>query len=144
MKDFPFKTLIWACVVVIALFLFKSFIGPMLIQLEEVEILGNVKLKLNKEDIKNLKKAEEKYKLQIADLTQSIEEQQAETTDLIQTVEKLKKVVKKCDKNNKEAKDVANKISEIKQKDSTVRVKLDVLKNTHVIKDIPNLRMINQ
>ena len=61
MKDFPYKTLIWAVVAVIALFLFREGLEHLIFKMEEVVLFDRVKVKVNKSESEALAVAEQEF-----------------------------------------------------------------------------------
>lgn len=74
-KQFPYKTLIWALVALVALFLFKTEIAGLLKDSEEVNIFG-INIKVTKDQSDKLLLAQNEFRQKEEVLNQKIEGQE--------------------------------------------------------------------
>jgi len=72
MNNFPFKHLIWAIVVVVALFLFRQSWMHIVYETEEITVFNKVSLKVKKGHSEALKQAETEFRNQVDSLNQMV------------------------------------------------------------------------
>ncbi|MDC8004239.1 hypothetical protein POV27_09265 [Aureisphaera galaxeae] len=89
-KSFPYKTLIWALLALVAMFLFKTEFKELLSKANEVSLFG-IELKVGEEQAEELEQAIAKYKDEIM----AFDSQMAEQQDHIRKLERLKQGLEK-------------------------------------------------
>lgn len=102
-SNFPYKTLIWALVALIALFLFKNQFENLISNASELNIMGVV-IKTNDKNAQRLKDSLNRYKTEvdktITDLTDQLSENETDIKQLVLNNADLKKQITKCTGNN--------------------------------------------
>ena len=94
-KQFPYKTLIWAALALIAMFLFKTEFKGLLSKADEVSLFG-IELKVGKEKAAELERAINKYKNEIASINDEMLEQQQHIRKLEVLKQGLEEDVANC------------------------------------------------
>ncbi|MCB4808224.1 hypothetical protein LG651_08160 [Tamlana sp. 62-3] len=98
-SNFPYKTLIWALVTLIALFLFKNQFKKDSNNTSELNIMG-VTIKTNDKNAQRLKDSLNRYKTEvdktITDLTNQLSENESDIKQLVLNNADLKKQITSC------------------------------------------------
>lgn len=128
-SSFPFKTLIWALLALVAIFLFKNEIKGMLNDAEKLTLFG-IEIQTGKETAAKLEAAAAKYNDQITALMQEISNQQMK----IENIEELKKQLEENIPDCPEAQKTADLINANVQ--DMVILKKDIRLKSNVLKDI--------
>lgn len=134
MKSFPFKFLIGAITLLLGLLIFKESISHLIFQTEEVTILDQVTIKVNKDESKALEIAQAAYESKISDLSEDINTQKSQINSLQRETEKLLEVITNCQQAKAEAKILQEKVDKIQKMGGKLQEKSAVLNKTHVYK----------
>ncbi len=130
-KGFPYKTLIWASLALVAMFLFKTEFKDLLSKADEVSLFG-IELKVGKEKAEELEKAITKYKDQITAFNEQMTEQQ----DHIQKLETLKQGLEEdlaaCPSASEKAMMWNREFEMVKDGNIKLQERSEILKNTKI------------
>ena len=132
MKTFPYKTLIWAVVVVICLFLFKQPLMAMLSNTEEITILGNT-LKVSKDESNALKESEQEYQGKINELNTMIGQQDSTIQVLTQQTNNLLADVQDCAQAKEAAKSVNSSLTHLNAANAQIKDRSAVIDRIKIL-----------
>ncbi|KJD36329.1 hypothetical protein PW52_07010 [Tamlana sedimentorum] len=137
-SNFPYKTLIWALVALIALFLFKSQFENLLTNASELNIMGVV-IKTNDKNAQRLKDSLNRYKTEvdktITDLTDQLSENEADIKQLVLNNSDLKKQITSCtgDKVNQTPVFVGTDIMKMLKRNNELKAKTNEIKKVDIL-----------
>lgn len=131
--SFPYKTLIWAVLALIALFLFKPELKSLLSSAEEVSLFG-MEFKVGKEKAAKLEIAIQRYKKEIDDFNIQMEEQQKHIVKLEEIKTNLENSIAECPSTRENAQQLNTELGIIMRTNKVLQQKSDVLKNTQILK----------
>lgn len=131
--QFPYKTLIWALLAALALFLFKPQIENLLTDAEHITLFG-IEIKTNKEQAQKLADSINEFKDKIEGLSTQITAQQDHIKTLDQLRSKLEKDLEKCPDARVNAQQYNIQLNEIFKANNELKTKSDNLKNIKILK----------
>ncbi|WP_372756193.1 hypothetical protein [Mariniflexile sp.] len=131
--SFPYKTLIWALVAVIALFVFKEQLQHLLTNAEEFKVFG-IEIKASKEQVNKLQDAIISYETKITDLTSQITTQENQIQSLYDVKIQLEKDLAKCPSLEKNTLLFNSQLNKIFENSDEIKTKSDKLKNVEILK----------
>lgn len=131
--QFPYKTLIWALLAALALFLFKPQIENLLTDAEHITLFG-IEIKINKEQAQKLADSIHQFKDKIEGLSTQITAQQEHIKTLDQLRSKLEKDLEKCPDARVNAQQYNIQLNEIFKANNELKTKSDNLKNIKILK----------
>ncbi|NER16545.1 hypothetical protein [Spongiivirga citrea] len=130
--SFPFKTLIWAILALVALFLFKPELKSLLSSAEEVSLFG-MEFKVGKEKAAKLEIAIQRYKSEIDDFNVQMDEQQKHIAKLEEIKTNLENSITDCPGTQEDARKLNMELGIIMRTNKALQQKSDVLKNTKIL-----------
>ncbi|KJD31409.1 hypothetical protein PK35_14970 [Tamlana nanhaiensis] len=136
-SNFPYKTLIWALVALIALFLFKSQFENALTNATEINILGVV-IKTNDENALRLRDSLVHYKKEVdqtvTDLSAQLSLQEKSLNQLIINNKDLKDKLKTCNiEVNQPSTLIGTDIFKMLKKNSELKNQIDAIKKVEIM-----------
>lgn len=138
-SGFPYKSLIWALVTVLSIFLFKDELKQLLNHSEELTVFG-VSVKTSKKEVIKLTAAIEGYQGQVSELIEQLDTQEFKVNQLEKLKEKLEKDIAKCPEVEKSTRLLNTEIDKIFKSNNTIKSKTDQLKS---VKIITGYKMLN-
>ncbi len=132
-SSFPYKTLIWAALALIAMFLFKGELKGLLERADEVAIFG-IELKVEKEQALKLETAIKSYKDKMADFNDQIAMQQERIASLENLKNQLEDDIANCPSAKANAELLNLEVGKIFKANTELKQKTEVLKNTTILK----------
>lgn len=134
MKDFPFKTLIWAAVTMFTLFLFREPLAEPFRNMEEIIIFEHFTMKVKKSDISALQEVEQKYNDQIKALSDNFISQQTEMNKIQELNKQLQKEISKCKPASDASSLLEAKYKEASKNDLKIKSQIEQLSKFKVLK----------
>ncbi len=131
--SFPYKTLIWATLALVALFLFKPELKSLLSSAEEVSLFG-MEFKVGKEKAAKLEIAIQRYKKEIDDFNVQMNEQQKHIAKLEEIKTDLESSIADCPSTRENAQQLNTELGIIMRTNKVLKQKSDVLKNTTILR----------
>ncbi|CAH8289724.1 hypothetical protein EV196_107222 [Mariniflexile fucanivorans] len=131
--SFPFKTLIWALVAVIVLFVFKGELKGLITNAEEFKVFG-IEIKASKEQVNKLQTAITSYETKITDLTSQITTQENQIQSLHEVKTQLEKDLAKCPALEKNAVIFNAQLNKIFKSNDEIKTQSDQLKKVEILK----------
>ena len=119
-KKFPFKTAIWAVVILAVLFIFKPEVQGLLRNSTELDILG-VKLKVSDKDSEALLKAQADFETQVAAFTAKIDHQDTTIGSLNALIDNLQGEIAGCGEAEATAGEINNTLRNLSSENATIR-----------------------
>ena len=138
MKDFPFKSLIWAVFGLIVIFMFRSTIQGMLERTTEITIYG-VSAKVSKGDIEELTKLSEEREAEINDLNDEIDNQKNRYAQASQSLRNLQSQLGDCQEAQAAAEELSQDMRVVTEWNENLQTRAKVLKDKPTI-DVSKLR----
>ena len=132
-SNFPYKTLIWASLALIALFLFKTEVGGLLSRASEVSLFG-IELKVGKEQAAKLEIAIQGYKDKINGFSEQVAMQQERIHSLEGLREQLEQDIANCPKAKESAVKLNAEFSKIFEANAEIKERSDILRDTRILK----------
>ncbi len=129
---FPFKTLIWALVVVLALFLFKREVKQLLNTSEELSLFG-INVKTSRGQIVKLTDSINAYKDRITNLIGAVEGQEKEISKLEKLKKKLENDVAQCPAITKNTELLNTEYHQISRNNTAIKKKAAALKSVKIL-----------
>ena len=130
--QFPYKTLIWAVLAALALFLFKPQIEILLTDAEHITVFG-IEIKTNKIQAKKLTDSITQFQNKIAGLSTQITTQQEHIKTLDRLRSKLEKDLEKCPDAKANVERYNIQLNEIFKANSELKTKSDKLKDIKIL-----------
>ena len=141
---FPYKTLIWAVVAVIAIFLFKSEIGGLLSKAEKLSLFG-IDIEVGKQQAEKLSSAIAEYELDIEDFNKQVAEQQGQIEALEALKGRLQREIANCPSARPSVRQLNLEFDKIQKANIQLKKKSDAIKNTKIMtRDLSAAKIINQ
>jgi len=132
--NFPYKTLIWAALALIAIFLFKGELKGLLSNAEELSLFG-IDLKVGKEKAQRLTDSIVKYKDELIAINDQMEQQESvirslkeKNTNLANRASSCPQVRGQAEALNADYQKVLDTSNEIKSKTASLREKYSIKK----------------
>ena len=132
-KTFPYKTLIWAIVVLVGLFLFKPEIARLISNSQEIDVLG-VKIKVSEKQSEELLAAETEFETQKKDLTVKIQKQEIAMDSLNLLASNLSGQIQGCQDAQSTAKKIDSSIRNLNILNRDLKKEPFLLKDYQIIK----------
>lgn len=132
-RAFPFKTLIWALVVLVAFFIFKTEVKGLLSNSSEVNIFG-VHIKVSEAESEDLLLAQEAFENEVAVFNEKIANQDATITSLNDLVGNLKGEIAGCSQAETTAFKLNARIMDLKSMGNTIKNEKILSKDYKIIK----------
>ena len=129
---FPYKTLIWAIVAVIAIFLFKSELGGLLKNAEKLSLFG-IDIEVGKKQADKLSAAINAYELDIASFNDQVVAQQGQIEDLERLKTKLQREIANCPNAGASVRQLNLEYDKIFKANTELKKKSDAIKDTKII-----------
>ena len=126
-SHFPYKTLIWALLAALTLFIFKPQIEMLLTDAEHIVVFG-IEIKTNKEQANKLTDSIQQFETQINSLSGQITTQQNQIKTLDRLRAKLENDLKKCPDAQENVKEYSLQLNQIFKANTELKTKSDVLK----------------
>lgn len=127
--NFPYKTLIWATVVVIALLLFKGAWEKFILKVVTVKLFDKVEVTLSEDEYHKVKELEDKYIAQINSLEESSINLNTENQELLRNLKQLEIKAKNC-------KETVQAIEEVNRRASKIQTNgIRILNDANRLKD---------
>ena len=139
--SFPYKTLIWAVLAAISIFLFKPQIGDLLTGAEHINVFG-IEIKTNKEQAIKLKDSIHQFEVQIASLSTQINTQQDQIQELDKLSSKLKNDLAECPKASDNVIKYNAQLSTLFKASKALKTQSDDLKDVKILKMSPVLNKV--
>lgn len=132
--NFPFKTLIWAFLVLAVLFLFKPQVEKLLENSEEIDVLG-VKIKVSTSESKELLQVQKEFDKQSIALNEKIDQQDMAIDSLNGLAANLKGEIQGCAGVESIANQIDAKIKKLNTINGTIKRQPLLLKDFKIIKN---------
>ena len=136
-SNFPYKTLIWASLALVALFLFKTEVGGLLSRASEVSLFG-IELKVGKEQAAKLEVAIQGYKDQINGFSEQVAMQQERIQELEGLRERLQQDIENCPDAKESSAMLNAQFVKILEANTDLKQRSDVLKDTRILQRMNN------
>ena len=133
-RSFPFKTLIWAVVVLAIVFLFKDQLAQVIGNSKNIEVFG-VKIAVSEQEIEALLAEQENYEKQLVELDQELKQHGQTISSLNGLIARLKQSSENCN----DARDIANTLDRRYLELQSQNRKL--VEESATIKDLKAVRM---
>lgn len=134
MNSFPYKHLIWACVVVVGLLLFRQAWMHLIVQTQEITLFDKVKIKVKKSDSEALALAKITYEGEVKGLTSEIDLQQSKIQSLTEQTTELLAAIQNCTGATPATDLVRKSLDDLKKVNIEVLKRSNVLTKTKVFK----------
>ncbi|NKI33146.1 hypothetical protein [Croceivirga thetidis] len=131
-KQFPYKTLIWALVALVALFLFKTQIAGLLEDSEEVNVFG-IGIKVSKDESDKLLLAQNEFRDKEEELNQKIEQQEVVMDSLNALAKNLAGEIQGCQAAQSTAVKLNSNIRMLENLNGTIKREQVELKDYQII-----------
>nr|WP_299174658.1 hypothetical protein [uncultured Allomuricauda sp.] len=132
-KTFPFKTLIWAVVVLTVLFLFKPEIARTIVNSQEIDVFG-VKIKVSEQQSEELLIAQTEFEAQAKDLNAKIQKQEVAMDSLNLLAVNLSGQIQGCQDAQNTSKKIDSSLKSLNALNSNIKRQPLLLKDYQIIK----------
>lgn len=132
-KTFPFKTLIWAIVAIVALLLFKPEIAKLLRNSNEIDVFG-VNIRVSEEQSEELLKAQKDFEEQAWDLNEKIRSQDMAIDSLNLLASNLSGQIQGCQDAQSTAKKIDSSIRNLNILNKNLKKEPFLMKDYQIIK----------
>lgn len=133
MNNFPFKTLIWAFVVVIALFLFRSAWEHLIFNVKKFVLFDKVEVEMSESDYDKIADLVTDYELKIESLEHNADLLTQNSDALEGQIAKFKSEAAQCEEAQKIAEIASSQSAMIEQLNSQIKRDAMSIKDAHVI-----------
>lgn len=132
-KAFPFKTLIWAVVVLTVLFLFKPEIARTIVNSQEIDVFG-IKIKVSEQQSEELLIAQNEFEAQAKDLNVKIQKQDVAMDSLNLLASNLSGQIQGCQDAQNTAEKIDSSLKSLSTLNSNLKRQPLLIKDYQIIK----------
>lgn len=131
-SNFPYKTLIWAILATIALFIFKPELKVLITGADHIIMFG-IEIKTNKEQARLLTDSIHQFEIKIDNLSTQITSQQEKIRVLDRLKVKLESDLETCPSAKENIKQYSNQLNTVFQGNIALKAKSDNLKSIQIL-----------
>lgn len=132
-SGFPYKTLIWALLALVAIFLFKTELKDLLSKADEVSLFG-IELKVGKDKALALENAIQKYEDEISAFNAQVTEQQEQIAQLERLKDNLRDDIANCPEARENAVLLNTEFTRIMTTNEDIKRRSSVIENAKIFK----------
>lgn len=138
-NSFPYKTLIWAIVAILSIFLFKDELKKLISNAETVKLFG-IEINASKEQMNKLQDSISNFESKITDLSSKVTHQQNQIKRFEALKSKLEEDLKECPEARNDARNINLQLGQIIRSNDEIKTTSDKIKKVEILQRTYNIK----